>query len=72
MRLRSLRSLPNVAFMSQGEAGESSRSQPGGGGSSTLGSGRRGCPSASAAADAISMRPLGVGKPSANCTRGSG
>ena len=31
MRLRSLRSLPNVAFMSHGEAGESSRSQPGGG-----------------------------------------
>ena len=72
MRWRSLRSLPNVAFMSQGEAGESSRRYPGGAGSSTLGSGKRGCPSASAAAEASSMRPLGVGKPAANCTRGSG
>ena len=48
MRLRSLPSLPKVAFMSQGEAGESRRSQPGGGASSALGSGRRGWPSASA------------------------
>ena len=70
-RPRTLRSFENVAFIVHGEAGDSSRSRPSAGGSSACGWGTRAWPSASAAALAISMRPLGVSNtPSANWSSG--
>jgi len=63
--------LAKLSLRSYSETGDKRRKCPAPRLESTRGSGLRGCPSASARAEVISMRPLGVGNVrSANCMTG--